>query len=431
MKKSVTESLEEGRRLCTEGDRDSALRVLGHALQKEPLNKELIGAIIEAESPLTDPDHIVRPDQNVDIDTYARLKIAQKKIADLARFVELKYLYIDVSNYCNYKCHHCRTWVPDAGKFHIPLEDIEAVLIKVGQGLESIERITGRSIDKSEIMVQPQGYGEPLMYPHFEQTLKLINDYGFAVKLNTNGSLLSGRRADLLAEANIKDINVSIDASSPEMYAKFRKGGDLRVVTENLEAFIARFKGKAQRPTFAVSFCNAPLNSPELHDFCRQWAHKVDRVFIQRFRDYTKDKDTSRDDEIEQIGMERHFCNRLPGYLTIKSNGDAISCVCGTLNVGNIFTQSFEDVFLSGKRLQTFHCQETGKYDDIDACRDCRKWYEQSYKSNTGLLDIDGTDYLVVKSFSSTTILNQHGHSINKDFDRISMDDPDFAPPPL
>lgn len=83
------------------------------------------------------------------------------------------------------------------------------------------------------------GGGEPLFYKHIVEVMKKTLDYGIDLSIITNGELLSGERADVLAGA--KWVRVSMDYTSQEEMVRFRrvgKGSYERVIT-NLANFSA------------------------------------------------------------------------------------------------------------------------------------------------------------------------------------------------
>ena len=62
--------------------------------------------------------------------------------------------------------------------------------------------------------------GEPLLYPEFERLYNTLFDMGFILTINTNGTLLDERWADLFAERPCKRINVTLYGSDRETYGR-------------------------------------------------------------------------------------------------------------------------------------------------------------------------------------------------------------------
>jgi MoaA/NifB/PqqE/SkfB family radical SAM enzyme len=81
------------------------------------------------------------------------------------------------------------------------------------------------------------GGGEPLVYPYIEETMEKILEAGIDLSIITNGSLLTGRKAQILAKA--KWVRISIDSINPENYAKIRGISEnaMDVLLKNIEEF--------------------------------------------------------------------------------------------------------------------------------------------------------------------------------------------------
>ena len=62
--------------------------------------------------------------------------------------------------------------------------------------------------------------GEPFLYPEFEQLYAWLGGSGIVVMLNTNGTLLSDERADLLLKYPPRKVNISLYGASEETYGK-------------------------------------------------------------------------------------------------------------------------------------------------------------------------------------------------------------------
>ncbi len=137
-------------------------------------------------------------------------------------------LRVSLTDMCNFRCVYCVNG--DAGSTPLPasarLSYIElAELIKQLSSLLDIEtvRLTG---------------GEPLLYSDILPLTELLQANGTkSIKMTTNGYLLK-QKAEALAAAGIKEINVSLDAIDEEIFAKVAKGNYLKKVLEGIDAAI-------------------------------------------------------------------------------------------------------------------------------------------------------------------------------------------------
>mgnify|MGYP006295722057 CR=1 FL=1 len=74
--------------------------------------------------------------------------------------------------------------------------------------------------------------GEPLLYSRFAEALELIARAGCELSMSTNGALLDGERLEMCLK-HMHMLKISVDAATPETYAKIRRGGSLEKVLEN------------------------------------------------------------------------------------------------------------------------------------------------------------------------------------------------------
>ena len=62
--------------------------------------------------------------------------------------------------------------------------------------------------------------GEPFLYPEFEQLYSWLGESGIVVMLNTNGTLLTEERADLLLKYPPRKVNISLYGASSATYGE-------------------------------------------------------------------------------------------------------------------------------------------------------------------------------------------------------------------
>jgi len=131
----------------------------------------------------------------------------------------LKDLRISVTDRCNFRCTYCMpddeyVWI--ARREILSFEEISRLArLFVGLGVDKI-RLTG---------------GEPLLRRDLDNLIRqLASIEGLQdLCLTTNGSLLA-EKAEALARAGLRRLNVSLDTLDAEKFARIRQRGDLRAV---------------------------------------------------------------------------------------------------------------------------------------------------------------------------------------------------------
>lgn len=101
---------------------------------------------------------------------------------------------IDLTNSCNYNCLYCRNGMLNK-KEYIDYDDVKKIILELYKNNIFNVNISG---------------GEPTLHPHFEDIIKLLNEYNIVWNLTTNGSLLDKRMAKLLKENNVNSVFITL-----------------------------------------------------------------------------------------------------------------------------------------------------------------------------------------------------------------------------
>jgi GTP 3',8-cyclase len=208
---------------------------------------------------------------------------------------KIDYLRISLTDLCNLRCTYC---MPAEGVSLRPRSDFltyeeitEVVREAVGLGLTKI-RLTG---------------GEPLVKKDLDiliRALKAIPGIE-ELALTTNGTRLAPL-AEILKEAGLDRINISLDTLDPERYRSITRGGDIRDVLRGIDA--ARAAGFRRTKINMVLIPG--VNDDEIGAmaaFCGE-----NGLTLQRIRHYSL---RERGDESEREDAERPGacarCNRI------------------------------------------------------------------------------------------------------------------------
>lgn len=107
------------------------------------------------------------------------------------------------------------------------------------------------------------GGGEPLTYQYIEETMEKVLQSGIDLSIITNGSLLNGEKAEILA--NAKWVRISIDSINPQNYARNRgiPESAMNDLLKNIEHFA---KIKNSDCEFGVNFVVGRENYTEIEE---------------------------------------------------------------------------------------------------------------------------------------------------------------------
>lgn len=123
------------------------------------------------------------------------------------------YVRIKPTNYCNHKCFYCSYADSELGlrnsvnrQDQIPWEKMQEIIADLS--------------DMGVKAVTFSGGGEPLVYPYIIETMQKTLEAGIDLSIITNGQMLEGKRAEMLAAA--KWVRISFDSADAETYARVR-----------------------------------------------------------------------------------------------------------------------------------------------------------------------------------------------------------------
>jgi MoaA/NifB/PqqE/SkfB family radical SAM enzyme len=168
---------------------------------------------------------------------------------------------IELTNRCNLACIQC---LRSQGLKPYELGDMR---------LEDYRRILAQFPRLLSVCLN--GFGEPLMHPRFVEIVGYTRSVlpWAKIVIYSNGTLLTRELASELIGSGLSEINVSIDAATPETYRKVRRGGRLEVVHENVRELLRlRRERNAKLPLVGVNFVMLNDNEGELVPFIERAA---------------------------------------------------------------------------------------------------------------------------------------------------------------
>lgn len=170
---------------------------------------------------------------NRNVTPYSQLKVFyhQDVIQNLLQGSRCNPVYIRIkpTNRCNHNCNYChyRNAYLDLDEYN-PLDEIPRD--KMMEIIQDMEKMGVKAVTFS-------GGGEPLLYPHIEEAMGNVLKAGIDLSIITNGCLLKGDKAKLLAKA--KWVRISVESVNDEEYCAIRgiKKGSFNELCENIRNF--------------------------------------------------------------------------------------------------------------------------------------------------------------------------------------------------
>lgn len=138
------------------------------------------------------------------------------------------YLRLSITDSCNFRCLYC---MPDE-----PFKSTPSIELMKSQEIFEISKIFVQQFNINKIRITG---GEPLVRNDFETIIKQLSTLGANIGITTNGVLLH-KYFDLLAECDIKNLNISIDSLDREKFKYITKRDLFQTVWDNIKESIKR-----------------------------------------------------------------------------------------------------------------------------------------------------------------------------------------------
>lgn len=204
---------------------------------------------------------------------------------------------MDITNQCNLRCVMC--YFSDERVRKRRREDLS---------LEGFSRIAQQIFPLSHKVSLSIGT-EPLIHPHFSETLAILAKYEiFRTYINTNGLLLTENIITQMIQLKFSHVTISMDAATKHTYERIRVGSKFEKVIGNMRA-INRLKEKAGSATPAISlaFVLMRSNIRELPAFIRL-AHELKAIWVNAMHMVPYEV---LNNSHESLVLEKGLCNRM------------------------------------------------------------------------------------------------------------------------
>jgi radical SAM protein with 4Fe4S-binding SPASM domain len=325
-------------------------------------------------------------------------KLAKHSMLEVARSLQWSkvpalpsILDIEPINQCNFRCPHCQVTHWNKSKTRLDVEGLNKLLDQFPNLLR----------------VKLQGMGEPLLNKELLPMLEVLEARGVHTAIVTNGSVLTDKVRDKLLELPT-DIQFSIDGASQEVFESVRVGSSFKKVIDNIRKLTTRrqdIKSRNPHKMMAGRTVVTNQNVHELSDIVRlvselgldsltlqlimtSWGKvSMEEINAQKRVHEAKVMDeqvTKAKEEAERIGLpliirndDKYSCKNKCGWpwksAFIASNGDVVPCAIladsDTVNMGNVFEESFETIWNSEK-YQELRRQHR-EHDLPEYCKNC------------------------------------------------------------
>lgn len=247
--------------------------------------------------------------------------------------MKLKRIYIEISNVCNLSCSFCAE--SNRAKRIMSLDEFKTVIQKIKPYCE---------------YVYLHIKGEPLLHPQFNDILTVLNEENMKLQLVSNATFLANY-PELIYAKCLRKISFSLHSIpfqkvEPKQYMQPILDFSNQAAKLKKPAVELRFWNRNHLDDKSKECLNMLLTQANLEATNRLGSYKwKQNVYVHFDEEFQWPSQANQND---QIG----FCQGTRTMLGILSDGTVVPCCLddqGTISLGNIFQQSFEEIIQSSR----------------------------------------------------------------------------------
>jgi len=296
-----------------------------------------------------------------------------------------KYIQVETTNRCNLKCIAC----PNSSNEFYKDKSLQDLT------LQEFKQIIGNFPFLERVSLQ--GLGEPTINKQLPEIVSYCTSKGISAGFVTNGTLLTKELSKKLIEGGLSWLVVSVDGSSEETYRSIRTG-NLPKIISNLKVLIATKKElHAQIPDISIMLVGMKSNINEVlgvvniakeigisnvtvkglytkHDekLNSEVLDKEDIITLEKYKSEAEHMGINLAIAVQANTSKRALRCRWPwmsAYVTVT--GDIMPCCyISDINMGNIFTESFESIWNSTNYREFRKSLKNGTAPTCESCTD-------------------------------------------------------------
>ncbi|WP_339706695.1 radical SAM/SPASM domain-containing protein [Algoriphagus aquimarinus] len=184
-------------------------------------------------------------------------------------------LSIEPTTSCNLRCPECPSGLRD---FSRPTGMLQDALFK-----KTIDQVQGH-LTWLHLYFQ----GEPFLNPRFLEMVSYADSKGIFTSTSTNAHFLQEKQVREVLQSGLKQLIVSMDGITQDIYEKYRVGGTLEKVQEGIKLLLSERQKSGQNfPRVVLQFLVTGQNEHQLSDL-KQWAKdmQVDELQLKTTQIY-------------------------------------------------------------------------------------------------------------------------------------------------
>tara|TARA_Y100000310_G_scaffold321163_1_gene378458 strand:+ start:213 stop:1184 length:972 start_codon:yes stop_codon:yes gene_type:complete len=269
-------------------------------------------------------------------------------------------IWIEPTASCNLKCVMC----PHEG---------EGLKRKMGMMSMDLYKKIIDEVKEWKPVIKLFHSGESLIHPKLGEMIRYAKEAGCFTMLNTNATLLTEDKTNMILNSNLDYISFSFDGATKEVYEKIRIGADFDKTLNNILKFL-ELKGQRKRPFVNIEMIKMQDTEASIEAFKSKFKDlAVDNIGIKKLTNFGSQVHV--EEEKDRV-MTDLSCLHPWSFANILDDGSVVPC-CRDSHakhvLGNVKDDSLLDIW--NKHYKMLKLRETlakeGGYKEIDICSDC------------------------------------------------------------
>ncbi len=231
-----------------------------------------------------------------------------------------------------------------------------------------------------------QLFGDSVFHPKIWDMVDYAEERGIKIMISTNPTSINAQKADAILNSKLSNLVLSMEGTNDETY-KFYRGprANYELAIKNIDYLCKQKVVRGQKyPAITIRMIKMKLTALEFDAFKKQWTNfpGIDEVTIKNFSTYGGmysgiNESASEDQKSSRFKQPNTYPCRDPWVnLTVLWDGRVVPCcidVDGYNVVGDLRTQTIEEIW-NGLKMRELRRQHiTGKYGDNKFCKYCRE----------------------------------------------------------
>lgn len=273
----------------------------------------------------------------------------------------------DTNTFCNLRCPLCH---PEGNRF--------GGVTDWGQFETIMERLPLDFVFKVALFIN----GEPLLQPRFYDMIEYLSERKVNTSISTNFHKFDEADAVRMVRSGLSHIMISVDGATQASYEKYRVGGDLKRVLQNIQVLMdTKARLKSATPLVEVETICFDHNMEEIGEISEIARRlKVDKFTTKPDCGYLYNRENR--ERQKKVSLERGAkgrrkrCYWLYWTMNIEFDGRVRSCCVYNDTFGNLLKESFDEIwnnerFLYARSLFSRDRSKGGPSPPDISCNEC------------------------------------------------------------